>query len=248
MDIEAEGSLASVAMDHQHIQGEISAAQKLLEKNNVSVSSLNEVIDFVRRWRRAEATINLAQKAVGYLNMWDALEKLGACYVVGSEMCWLKGKEMQLAWVKWETWMGVGPQSEEVRIIKDSNWRGALTNAIRAMGLPWDAKWRRDLPCPRLGFWKNIHFETRKEVMWIDRGFIPDDVGPLTQDPNVIDPFCTAKSDDLVRANVYLGILLKRLWALPMSTAREGENPSQIWGRMVGLFAQALNALQGENL
>lgn len=51
-----------------------------------------------------------------------------------------------------------------------------------------------------------------------------------------------------MRANVHLDILLKRLWMLPMSATREGETPPQIWGRMMRLFAHALNTLQGEGL
>lgn len=167
--------------------------QKILGDREVDMNKLDEVMSNIRDWGRSQITNKLSKKAVRYLSLWDALEKLNACSAVGGEVCWTNDKEMQLIWVTWETWMGIGAQEEWTEVLKCCNWRGVLENAIRAMELPWGGKWRRDLPYPRLRFWRKIHFEMRYGIMWIDRGFIPDDVGPLTQDPNGIDPFLVVK-------------------------------------------------------
>lgn len=237
-------NIESEVMAHQHIKDEIPAGQGLLHKNEVNTSDLKEVMAFVRRWRKTEVIMNLAPKAVRYLNLWGALEKVDARHVVESEVHWARHGEVQLMWVTWETWMGIGDHDEETQLIKDYNWSGVVTSANRAMELPWGAKWRRDLPYPRLGFWKNLHFEVRCQLMRVEKGFLPEDTDGATQNPEEVGK----KNERLMRANVYLDIILKRLWMLPMSMAGKDETPAQIWGRMVRLMAHALSALLGETL
>lgn len=226
-------------MAHQHIQDEVASTARALSGHWVNETDRKATVVLTRRWRKAEVIAKLSQKAVRYLNPWGAIGEIGACYVVGDETHWTRHDQVQLIRITWETWMGLGSQDGETRPIKGYNWRGVATLAVRAMELPRDEKWRRGLPRPRRRFWRKLHFGMGVQIMRAERGFLPEEIDEVAQDPEE----AMLRKGRLARANVGMGITLKGLWMLPISMPGRNEATGETWGRVMRLYARALNAL-----